>query len=471
MKVITRFAPSPTGFLHIGGARTALFNYLFAKHHNGKFFLRIEDTDKQRSTDVTIDAIISGLKWLGLNWDAFSQEENHVYQSKRINRHREVALNLLQNGKAYKCFMTSDEIKEQKEDALNKGKSFLLTSPWRDIPIQQHPIDKPYVIRFKAPKTGTTVIDDLVHEKIIFENNTIEDFVLLRSDMEPLYNLCAFCDDYDMGVTHIIRGDDHITNAARQHLLYEAMAWQVPQMAHIPLIHGQDGVKLSKRHGATNVADYQTLGYLSDALINYLLRLGWSFDGQEIISLKDAAKIFDISQVGRSSSRIDFDKMKNINAQYIKACSNDYLLDLVLKTLEQKGIKVSSQSKAFILKGMASLKVRAALITDLAEMAQIYLTDYEVQYSSKALEVLAATKPDIISDAIRLINNLDDVSYQAIQNAFKDLAGEHKIGLGALMQPIRCLLTGSIASPSVFEIIEIIGKIYAVDRLIKFKSS
>jgi glutamyl-tRNA synthetase len=478
MKVITRFAPSPTGFLHIGGARTALFNYLFAKRFNGQFFLRIEDTDKQRSTPEAIEAIVSGLKWLGLNWDPFSQHQDCVYQSQRIERHQQVGLKLLSWGKAYKCFVSSNEIKAQKEAALQNGKSFLFSSPWRDVPDEQCPKDKPYVIRFKTPKTGSTVVNDLIHGKITFENNTLEDLVLLRSDMEPLYNLCVVCDDYDMSVTHVIRGDDHITNAARQQLLYDAMGWAAPQMAHIPLIHGPDGAKLSKRHGATNVADYQDLGYLPDALINYILRLGWSFQGDEIISLANAAKIFDLAQVGKSSARIDFDKMKNINAQYIKAQDDKVLTQLVIEMLATGGLQVNSESRDFILKGMSGLKVRASLTTQLVCMAKIYLNNYPIQYTLSAKEVLLKANPDLIAAVIDLINDLindifdnpSEQSSKVIQNAFNDLAAKHQITLSALMQPVRCLITGSTTSPSVFEIIAIIGKAHTIDRLMKFKS-
>jgi glutamyl-tRNA synthetase len=468
MTIVTRFAPSPTGFLHIGSARTALFNYLFAKRHGGKFLLRIEDTDRQRSSKEATDALLSGLKWLGINWDAFSDTENEVYQSKRSKRHQEIAFELLKNGKAYKCFVSAEEIKAQKDQAVAEGRSFLFSSPWRDLNEDQHPQNQPYVIRFKTPRIGVTVIHDLIHGEVKFANDTIEDIVLLKSDLEPLYNLCVCVDDYDMGVTHIIRGDDHFTNAARQTLLYEAMGWKVPYMAHMPLIHGDDGTKLSKRHGATNVEDYKFLGYLPEALVNYILHLGWSYQGEEIISMEEAGKIFDLSHVGKSCSRIDFDKMRNVNAQYIRHADDNYLVGLVVQSLKSANLTVSDEDQRFILNGMKGLKVRANLISELAEHAKIYLTGYQPKFTDEAINILQQTKRGFFEDVVKAIENISELNYENIQSAFKELAASKKLKLGELMQPIRCLLTGSVSSPSVFEIIEVIGKDHCINKIKKF---
>ena len=468
--VFTRFAPSPTGFLHIGSARTALFNYLFAKKCGGKFLLRIEDTDKQRSTKQATQALLSGLKWLGIEWDPLSAQENEVYQSTRAKRHQEVALELLKQGKAYKCFLTSQEIEAQRQEAISQGRSFLLSSPWRNKTVlDDHNTNQEYVIRFKTPQNGTTIIPDLIHGEVVFENNTIEDMVLLKSNLDPVYNLCVVVDDHDMGITHIIRGDDHMTNAVRQTLLYQALGWEIPQMAHIPLIHGDDGSKLSKRHGATNVQDYQALGYLPDALLNYIMRLGWSYQGDEIISLSQACKLFDIADVGKSCARIDFDKMKNINAKYIREKNDQELLLLTLQALKDDGIAPTEQEKQMLLQAMPALKLRAELITDLANAARIYLIQDKLIYSSQALNILAQTSKDLIAKAAELVNSLTSLDKASIESAFKQLATQENIKIGNLMAPIRCLLTGSIASPSVYEIISIIGKDTTLSRLNKFE--
>ena len=468
-EVLTRFAPSPTGFLHIGSARTALFNYLFAKRHGGKFLLRIEDTDKQRSTEQATQALLSGLKWLGINWDPFSNQENEVYQSTRAKRHQEVALELLKQGKAYKCFLTSQEIESQRQEAISQGCSFLLSSPWRNKTELEHPSNQEYVIRFKSPQNGTTIIPDLIHGQTAFENNTIEDMVLLKSNLDPVYNLCVVVDDHDMGITHIIRGDDHMTNAVRQTLLYQALGWQIPQMGHIPLIHGDDGSKLSKRHGATNVQDYQDLGYLPEALLNYIMRLGWSYQGEEIISLPQACTIFDIADVGKSCARIDFDKMKNINAKYIREKNDQELLILTLQALKKNSITPTKQETQMLLQAMPALKLRAELTTDLANSARIYLIQDKLIYSSQGLNILAQTDKSLIVKVIGLINSLTSLDKASIESAFKQLATQENIKIGNLMTPIRCLLTGSTASPSVFEIIAIIGKDTTLSRLNKFE--
>jgi len=456
--IITRFAPSPTGFLHIGGARTALFNYLFSRRHGGKFFLIIEDTDTKRSSQEALEAILSGLKWLGIDFDPFRQGEEIVYQSKRTQAYEDLINELLKKGKAYKCFATSVEIEEQKQQVLSQGKSFVLRSPWRDR--NDHPIDVPYVVRFKVDPNQTTIIHDQVHEDLKFDNSTIEDFALSRSDGGALYNLCVVCDDHYMGVTHIIRGDDHITNAARQTLIYQAMNWDIPVMAHIPLIHGPDGAKLSKRHGATSAFEYKDMGYLPEALVSYLMRLGWSYNSDDIISLEEAISKFDIKYLGKSAARLDFDKMKSVNAFYIKQKDNQDLVDLVVEK-----IPLSDESKKALLQGMDSLKTRAKLITELADMARIYILEEDIVLTDETKKILQESDAKIIDDVKDLLENATDFNHSALQEEFKKLAAQHNIPLGKLMQPIRCLISGSTASPSVFEIISIIGKEIALKRL------
>ena len=347
--IITRFAPSPTGFLHIGGARTALFNYLFAKHHGGKFLLRIEDTDRVRSTDAATEAILDGLKWLGIDWD-----DDPIYQFARSDIHAAAAKKLVEAGKAYYCFLTQEELEEEREEAIHEGRHYIVKSKWRDADLSTHPQDKKSVIRLKAPLTGETVIRDLVQGDVVVANDHLDDMILLRSNGTPTYMLAVVVDDHDMGVTHIIRGDDHLTNAARQIILYEAFGWEIPKMAHIPLIHGPDGAKLSKRHGAVGVDWYRDEGYLPEAMCNYLMRLGWSHGNDEIISREQAIEWFDIKSIGKSPSRLDWDKMRNVNMHYIKEADNDRLLDFVLKDLS-KEMDVSDISKAAIAKASESL--------------------------------------------------------------------------------------------------------------------
>jgi glutamyl-tRNA synthetase len=453
-KVITRFAPSPTGFLHIGGARAALFNYLFTKHHGGKFLLRIEDTDKERSTEEAIEAILSSMKWIGLDWD-----EEPVYQSKRAYIHKARALELLESGKAYKCFMGRDEIDKARDEARQNKTSFIINSPWRDADSSTYPKDIQPVIRLKAPREGETVINDLVQGEVKVANDHLDDMILLRSDGSPTYMMAVVVDDHDMGITHIIRGDDHLTNSARQKILYEAFGWEVPEMAHIPLIHGPDGAKLSKRHGALGVEAYRDMGYLPEALQNYLLRLGWSHGDDEIISQEDGIKWFGLDAVSKGPARIDFDKMNHVNGHYIKEKSNDELLKMVLKDIGE----VSSQSKDAIHKAMDSIKTRSSLIPEITELAKIYILEEVPIRSESAKEIIKESDKSVIGDVIEIIDSMDDLGN--ISEELKAYASSKSIKLGALMKPIRAIITGRENSPSVFEIIQIIGKEASLQRL------
>jgi len=459
MKVITRFAPSPTGYLHIGSARTAIFNYLFAKHFGGKFLLRVEDTDKARSTESATKAIIDGMKWLGIDHDG-----EIVFQSTREKRHAEVARSLVELGKAYKCFATQEEIDEKRQEVIKAGGSFLFQSPWRDADEVSHPKDLPYVIRLKAPREGKTIIQDLVQGEVVVSNDVLDDMVLLRGDGTPTYMLAVVVDDHDMDVTHIIRGDDHLNNAFRQKILYEAAGFSVPVMAHIPLIHGADGAKLSKRHGAVGVEGYRDMGYLPDALFNYLLRLGWSHGDLDIITKDQAIEWFDGKHIGKAAARIDFDKMKFINAHYLRAMSNEELLQIIQNEWNLSEIKMDDVTKGYLLKAMDEIKVRSELTKDLADLATIYHYDNIYAVSEEARAVIDAADKVLIESIRQMIKDLQDWNKDSIQAGFKALAEERGLKLGAIMNPVRCILTGRAASPSVFEIIEVLGKDVVLSR-------
>src|ERR1700750_3309284 len=369
--VVTRFAPSPTGFLHIGGARTALFNWLYARGRGGKMLLRIEDTDRERSTEAAIEAILDGLSWLGLDWDGEA-----VYQFSRSERHREVAQVLLEKGRAYRCYASRDEVAQRREKARSEGRTKLYDGRWRDRDPSEAPSGVQPVIRLKAPLTGETVIEDQVQGRVVWQNENLDDLVLLRSDGTPTYMLAVVVDDHDMGVTHIIRGDDHLTNGARQTQIYNALGWNVPVMAHIPLIHGPDGSKLSKRHGALGVDAYRAMGYLPAALRNYLVRLGWSHGDQEIFSTEEMIAAFDLSGVGRSAARFDFAKLENLNGHYIRNSSDQSLVtqfEHVLPHMENGGelaAKLNPDLEAKLLAAMASLKERAKTLVELIDAAK-----------------------------------------------------------------------------------------------------
>ncbi|WP_375326885.1 glutamate--tRNA ligase [Candidatus Tisiphia endosymbiont of Nemotelus uliginosus] len=458
-KVITRFAPSPTGFLHIGGARTALFNYLFAKHNNGQFLLRIEDTDKARSTKEALDAIFTGLQWLSLNWDG-----EVVFQSKRNHLYQEAALKLVEAGKAYYCFTSQSEIDQQREEAIvNKG-HFLFNSPWREARPAAYPKDIKPVIRLKAPRKGQTVIRDNLQGEVVIENSHLDDMVLLRSDGTATYMLAVVVDDHDMQISHIIRGDDHLTNTARQILLYQAFDWPIPNMTHIPLIHGEDGAKLSKRHGALGIEAYQEMGYLPEALCNYLLRLGWSHQNDEIISREQAIAWFNLEGLGKSPSRLDSAKMNNLNAHYLRQIDPRILTERVANILRRHHT-ISQQEVEYILKAMPSLKIRSTNLIELAELAKIYLINSPLIYREEAKKILVHYDQKLVKQVIYTLENITTFDQDAIQIGFKEIAQNNDMKLGELMQPIRALLTGSITSPSIFEIISIIGRDNTIARL------
>lgn len=457
MTTVTRFAPSPTGYLHIGGARTALFNYLFAKHTGGKFLLRIEDTDRERSTQAAVDAILDGLKWLGLDWD-----DKEIYQFSRAARHKEVAESLLETGGAYKCYCTAEELTSMREAAQAEGKFFKYNGKCRTVSAQ----DKPYVIRLKAPQTGSITIADGVQGDVITACDQLDDMVLLRSDGTPTYMLAVVVDDHDMGVTHIIRGDDHLTNAARQQALYDALGWQAPHFSHIPLIHGADGAKLSKRHGALGVEAYRDMGYLPETMRNYLLRLGWAHGDEEIISLDRAIEVFSIEGIGKSPSRLDFAKMDNLNGHYIREANDNRLAGLIQPLIENKlGISLNPTHYAMLVAAMGGLKTRAKTLLELADAGLFYFQQRPIALTEKAEAQLTEAARSMLSGLLDELQTLDIWQHDEIEQFCKAYAEKHSIKLGNLMSPIRASITGSTASPSMFEVLAILGKQESLARM------
>ncbi len=460
MTVITRFAPSPTGFLHIGSARTALFNWLFARHHHGKFLLRIEDTDRARSTQAAIDAIHESMHWLGLDADG-----EVFYQFARAARHAEVAHELLAKGKAYRCYTSPEELTALREKAVAEKTSYRFISPWRDADPATAPKDIKPVIRLKAPRSGSVTIADQVQGDVTISADQLEDTVLLRSDGTPTYMLAVVVDDHDMGVTHIIRGDDHLTNAAKQMVIYEAMGWNIPVMAHIPMIHGPDGAKLSKRHGALGVEAYRDMGYLPEAMRNYLLRLGWSHGDDEIISTDQAIEWFNLESIGKSPSRFDFNKLENLNGHYIRQAHDDRLVALIVPLLEQQlGKPLDEIRIARLMRGMKSLKERAKTLHDLAASAMFYVEPRPVRIQDNARAILEGGKL-ILTEMTTRLEALSEWNHDIAMELAKAYAAETQQKLGPVMQPLRVALTGSTASPSVFEIFEVLGREESLQRL------
>ncbi|UYO37951.1 glutamate--tRNA ligase [Rhodopseudomonas palustris] len=464
--VVTRFAPSPTGFLHIGGGRTALFNWLYARKHGGTMLLRIEDTDRQRSTQEAIDAILDGLKWLGIDWDG-----DTVYQFARAARHREVAEQLLAAGKAYRCYATTEELAAMRDKARAEGRAKLYDGSWRDRDPSEAPEGVKPTIRLKAPLTGETVIEDQVQGRVAWQNENLDDLVLLRGDGTPTYMLAVVVDDHDMGVTHVIRGDDHLINAARQKQIYDAMEWELPVMAHIPLIHGPDGSKLSKRHGALGVDAYRAMGYLPAALRNYLVRLGWSHGDQEIFTTQEMIDAFDLPAIGRSAARFDFAKLESLNGHYIRQ-SDDHslvtLLEDLLKYIPQGpaiAAKFDDSIRAKLTQAMPGLKERAKTLIELLDNAGFIFADRPLALDPKAQAVLTPETRQLIG---RLRAALEDVApwtaatTEAAMRTFAEQAG---LKLGAVAQPLRVALTGRTTSPGIFDVLAVLGRDECLSRL------
>lgn len=462
MTVVTRFAPSPTGFLHIGGGRTALFNWLFARRHGGKFLLRIEDTDRARSTTEAVDAIFDGIKWLGLDWDGEA-----VMQFARADRHAEVARRLLDEGKAYRCYCSQDELAAIREEQKAKSLPMRYPGVWRDRDPSEAPAGAPFVVRLRAPSEGETIIADLVQGEVKVANEQLDDMVLLRADGTPTYMLSVVVDDHDMGITHVIRGDDHLTNAFRQYQLYKACGWDVPVFAHIPLIHGPDGAKLSKRHGALGVDAYRDMGFLPEAMRNYLLRLGWSHGDDEIISTEQAVEWFGLDSVGRSPSRFDFVKLTNLNGHYMRQADDGRLTELLVPLLETKtGRALNGQEVARLRTGMTGLKERAKTMVELAESALFYVAARPLTLDEKAAKTMA--DPQARSDLAAYLAEVKEAgawTRDVLEEKARTLAEARGQKLGKIAQPLRAALAGSSVSPPIFEVMEVLGREESLGRI------
>jgi len=466
MTVVTRFAPSPTGFLHIGGARTALFNWLYARGRGGKMLLRIEDTDRERSTEAAIEAIFNGLTWLGITWDG-----DAIFQFSRSPRHREVAERLLATGHAYRCYATSEELAQMRETARREGRSKLYDGRWRDRDPAQAPPGVRPAIRLKAPLSGETAIEDQVQGRVVWQNENLDDLVLLRGDGTPTYMLAVVVDDHDMAVTHIIRGDDHLTNAARQRQIYDALGWPVPVMAHIPLIHGPDGSKLSKRHGALGVDAYRAMGYLPAALRNYLVRLGWSHGDQEIFSTEEMIAAFDLPQVGRSPARFDFAKLENLNGHYIRGSGDRDLLDAIEQLLPhladgaEIAAKITPRLREQWLAAMPSLKERAKTLIELVDGARFLLSDRPISLDDKAKTLLTPEARDLLRQLAAELAAVEDWTSEVTETAVRAFAERKSLKLASVAQPLRAALTGRTTSPGIFEVLAVLGKTESLARL------
>jgi glutamyl-tRNA synthetase len=466
MSVVTRFAPSPTGFLHIGGARTAWFNWLYARRHGGKMLLRIEDTDRERSTQAAIDAILDGLDWLGIAWDG-----DVVYQFSRVARHREIAEALLAAGHAYRCYASPEELTQMREAARSEGRSKLYDSRWRDRDPSEAPPGVKPAIRLKAPLTGETVIEDQVQGRVVWQNENLDDLVLLRSDGTPTYMLAVVVDDHDMGVTHVIRGDDHLTNAARQKQIYDALGWTVPVMAHIPLIHGPDGSKLSKRHGALGVDAYRAMGYLPVALRNYLVRLGWAHGDQEIFSTEEMVAAFDLPQIGRSPARFDFAKLESLNGHYIRQSDDAQLLEAIDRLLphiadgKELAARLTPDLRQQWLAIMPSLKERAKTLLDIIDGAGFLLTDRPLPLDDKASALLTPEARALLADIGAELAGVEPWTSEATERIVRTFAEQKGAKLGAVAQPLRAALTGRTTSPGIFEVLVVLGKAESLARI------
>ena len=464
--VVTRFAPSPTGFLHIGGARTALFNWLYAHHTGGKFLLRIEDTDRARSTQAAVDAIIDGLKWLELDW-----EGEPWRQFSMAERHKQVAHQLLEEGKAYRCYSTPEELAAMRERAMKEGRAPGYDGAWRDRGPKDWPKDAPYAVRLRAPREGETVVEDRVQDRVTWRNKDLDDMVLLRSDGTPTYMLAVVVDDHDMGITHIIRGDDHLTNAARQTQIYNAMGWNAPSFSHIPLIHGPDGAKLSKRHGALGVEAYRAMGYLPDAMRNYLARLGWSHGDDEIFSTGQAIEWFDLDAIGRSPSRFDFAKLENLNGHYIRNTPDDELVAQIRGIVpEVEGAKefagrIDEQGWKKLEQAMPGLKERAKTLVELLLSARYLFVPRPLDLDEKAAKLLEGDARRRLAALHERFAKLDAWEPGALEDATRAYAEEAGVKLGGVAQPLRAALTGRTTSPPIFDVLHVLGRDESLARI------
>ena len=465
MKIVTRFAPSPTGNLHIGSARTALFNWLFAKNIKGKFLLRIEDTDKVRSTKESIHKILDGLAWLNLQWD-----DEIIYQSKNQKRHKEVAEELLKKGLAYKCFCSEEDLNKMREEAKILKKPFRYNRMWREKNSKDAPQNIKPVIRIKSPIKGETIIEDIIQGTIKVSNEEIDDFIILRSDGTPTYMLSVIVDDYDMKVTHLIRGHDHLTNTFRQNVIYEAMQWNKPITAHIPLILGSDGSKMSKRHGAIDVEEYKTKGILPNALINYMLRLGWSHGDDEIISLENAIKWFSLEKIGKSPAKFDNEKLISVNSHYIKELNNDKIIKFLESYYISKyKIKIDEISIKRLNLGLDDIKSRSRDLNQLAEMSLFYCSKFPLSISKKAQKYIKIVDKTIFKDLLVVLGNIEnDFKKQKIEEIMSKFLIEKGLKLSDIIQYIRAMITGLDVSPRIYDIMEILGFLEIKKRIENF---
>jgi glutamyl-tRNA synthetase len=465
MAVTVRFAPSPTGFLHIGGARTALFNWLFARHHQrhgdgGTFRLRIEDTDRERSTPEATAAIIDGLAWLGIAWDG-----DIVHQFAGAVHHAEIARRLLDTGRAYRCYCSPQELEAMRAKALAEKRSVRYDGTWRDRDPAEAPPGVAPAIRLRAEQTGATTIRDHVMGEVTVANEELDDLIILRLDGTPIYNFSVVVDDHDMGITHVIRGNEHFRNAFRQTQIYRALDWKVPEWAHIPLIHGADGAKMSKRHGALGIEEYRKMGYLPEALRNYLLRLGWSHGDEEIISTEQAIEWFDLAGINRSPAQFDFAKLDSVNAHYIREADGARLTDLVTERLESTlGRPLTIEERDRILRALPGLKPRAKTLVELAEKALFYVTPRPIGPAADAAKLLTAETRQLLGE---LSTELADADWQiaVLEAELRDFVAVRGLKLGAVAQPLRVALTGSLASPGIFEVMEVLGRDETLGRL------
>ena len=461
MSVVTRFPPSPTGFMHVGNARTALFNYLYARHSNGKFTIRIEDTDRKRHSEEAVAAIIDGMEWLGLEYDG-----EVTSQFSRLDRHTEVANEMIKNGQAYYCYCSPEELNTMREEARKEGRKTFYDRRWRDAESAAAPKDIKPVVRIKAPIDGQTTIKDKVQGDVTVAHEQLDDFIILRNDGTPTYMLSVVVDDHDMGITHILRGDDHLNNTFRQKVIYDAMGWNLPEFAHLPLIHGADGAKFSKRHGAQSVQEFREMGYLPEALSNYLLRLGWSHGDDEIISRQDSIKWFDLDNIGKAPAKFDFAKLESLNAHYINECDAERLLTLAAPFYKRRhDLEINEKGKARILEGIDELKSRAKTLLQFTDESAFYAKNTPLSFDEKAQKIINDSS-DILQQLHDALKQADDFTAQTIQAICKNIADETSNGkLGKVAMPLRAAITGTTVSPSVFQASEILGKEETCQRI------